>query len=143
MRWINVSPVDTWTHKESLIFIERMTIEERLRSSVDPSGASNLHHNSIASSDRRDFSRLEIRCGRSRSIGIGSIAWTVAIFRDRRRCVNTLRPCDLHQMAKIFISPGRCVGLSGAPDLYRTAAKTQDSRSCPDRLAIGADLLGN
>ena len=33
--------------------------------------------------------------------------------------MGTLRPHDLHQMAPIFLSSGRDVELSGAPDLHR------------------------
>ena len=41
-----------------------------------------------ASSDGQDLLQLEALRGRSRSFAIGGTAWTVAIFRDRRHCVD-------------------------------------------------------
>ena len=68
------------------------------------------------------------------------MARTVAILRDRRHCVGTLRPHDLHQMARILISPWRRVDFSGTSDLHQVAIFIRRRTARHDRDAIVATI---
>ena len=74
----------TWQH------VELFRVSDLHRTDEKVSSTSDRYRTDVI------LPRLVTRRGRSRSFTIGSIAWTIAIFRNRRHGVDTLQPSDFH-----------------------------------------------